>query len=283
MLSGKFTPTPEAAALTRAPHAQRAATPVLVRFSNSAGIPTVADNDGEHASPRGIAIRFQLAEHVHTDIIGVSTDGFPVHTPEEFLEFLRAVHASGPDAPKPNPIEIFLSSHPMALQFVMTPKPIPTSFARERFFSVNAMKFTNQNGASKYGRYRIRPALGTEYLDAKAAAAKSPNFLFDEIAERVAKGPIQYEILVQLAEAADVVDDATVVWPEDHRQVRFGTISLTQVVPNTAEEERWIIFDPIPRVDGIDPSADPLLETRASVYLMSGKRRRGAGTGSASV
>ena len=28
---------------------------------------------------------------------------------------------------------------------------------------------------------------------------------------------------------------------------------------------------------GIDPSADPLLETRADVYLMSGRRRRAAG------
>jgi len=36
-----------------------------------------------------------------------------------------------------------------------------------------------------------------------------------------------------------------------------------------------IIFDPIPRVDGIDASDDPLLELRA-VYLLSGRRRRAA-------
>jgi hypothetical protein len=35
-----------------------------------------------------------------------------------------------------------------------------------------------------------------------------------------------------------------------------------------------IIFDPIPRVDGIEPSADPLLEFRAAIYLLSGRERR---------
>jgi catalase len=29
-------------------------------------------------------------------------------------------------------------------------------------------------------------------------------------------------------------------------------------------------------VDGIEPSADPLLELRAAVYLLSGRRRRAA-------
>jgi catalase len=41
-------------------------------------------------------------------------------------------------------------------------------------------------------------------------------------------------------------------------------------------EQKRIIFDPIPRVDGIDPSADPLLELRAAIYLLSGRRRRAA-------
>jgi len=41
----------------------------------------------------------------------------------------------------------------------------------------------------------------------------------------------------------------------------------------------YLIFnegDPIPRVDGIEASADPLLELRAAVYLISGRRRRAA-------
>src|SRR4051794_20045769 len=68
MLSGAFTPAPNAQTLTRAPHVTRASTPVTVRFSNSTGLPLVPDND-PNGNPRGLAIRFNLAEHVHTDIV----------------------------------------------------------------------------------------------------------------------------------------------------------------------------------------------------------------------
>ena len=67
MLNGSFTPTAEAAALSKAPHLNRPATPVSVRFSNSTGIPVIPDND-QNADPRGCAVRFHLAERVHTDI-----------------------------------------------------------------------------------------------------------------------------------------------------------------------------------------------------------------------
>src|SRR4029077_4047663 len=95
MCAGAFTPSPEAAELTRAPHANRASTHVTVRVSYATGVPNIADNDPARSGPRGIAIRFHLAEHVHTDIVAHSTNGFPVRTGEEFLEFLRAAAASG--------------------------------------------------------------------------------------------------------------------------------------------------------------------------------------------
>ncbi len=278
LLKGEFTPSPDAASLTRAPHAQRKSTPVTARFSDSPGLPMIPDND-PNASPRGFAVRFHLAEHVHTDIIGHSVDAFPVRTPEEFLEFLRAVKATGPDSTKPTPIERFLGGHPSALAFVTAPKPFPTSFAKESFFTVNAFKFVNQEGHGQYGRFRIRPDGGSEYLDAAAAAAKSPNYLFDELNGRIAKGPVKLHVVVQLAADGDVVDDASIHWPEERVQLEFGTITLTDLVANGPAEERQIIFDPIPRVDGIEASADPLLEVRAAVYLLSGRRRRAAAQG----
>ncbi len=190
LLTGAFTPSPEAATLTRAPHVHGGSTPVTVRFSNFAGIPTVPDNDPQVASPRGIAIRFHLAEHVHTDIVAHSVDTFPSRTAEEFLEFLNALTATDPAGPHPNAIERFLGAHPAALTFVQTPKPIPTSFARESFFAVSAFRFTNAQGAGRFGRYRVLPVAGNDYLDDAGAAAKGRDFLFDEIKERVAREPV---------------------------------------------------------------------------------------------
>jgi catalase len=160
---------------------------------------------------------------------------------------------------------------------VQTPKPIPTSFAKESFFAVSAFKFTNADGVSCYGRYRVLPVAGNEYLDEAGAAARSPNFLFDEIKERTAKEPVRFRIAVQLAADGDTVDDATVRWPENRPQLTFGEISLKEITPNNASEQQKIIFDPIPRVDGIEASADPLFEPRANIYLMTGRRRRAGG------
>jgi catalase len=275
MLTGVFKPSPEAAALTKARHAQ-GETPVTVRFSDFAGIPTVPDNNPEAASPRGCAIRFNLGEHEHTDIVAHSHDGFPARTAEEMLQFLSAIAATDPSQPHPNAIEQYLGTHPIALKFVQAPKPIPTSFARESFYAVSAFKFTAADGTSLFGRYRILPEAGNEYLDAPAAAAKSANFLFDEIKQRLASTPIKFQILVQLAETGDTVDDATVRWPDTRKQIKFGEIVLNAIVADSLAEERHIIFDPIPRLDGIEPSADPLFNPRADVYLLSGRRRRAA-------
>jgi catalase len=275
MLTGTFKPAPGALGLTTAPHIVRESTPVTVRFSNSTGLPAIPDNAPE-ANPRGFAIRFNLAEHVHTDIVSHSTDGFPTHDGKQFLEFLQAAAASGPDVPSPKPIEKFLAAHPAALAFVQTPKPFPSSLARETYFGVTAFKFTNDAGKTRSGRYRIVPEQGNDFLTDAQVAAIAPNYHFEEIAERVLRGPIRFKLLVQIAALEDIDDDATIHWPETRELFELGVVELTAVLPGNPAQQQRIIFDPIPRVAGIEPSADPLLELRAAIYLLSGRERRSA-------
>ena len=266
MLSGTFTPSSEAASLSRAPHVTRESTPVTLRFSNGTGLPSIPDNAPD-ANPRGLAIRFHLADRVHTDIVGHSTDGFPTRTPQEFLELLRALASGDPSK--------FLATHPAALAFVQTPKPSPASFATEAYFPVIAFRFINQQDVARYGRYRIVPHARVEHLDDAAAKSKDANYLFDEISKRIAAGPIRFDVQVQIANESDAVNDATIRWPEDRPVIHLGSIVLNAIAPDD-ETHRRIIFDPIPRVDGIEPSDDPLLELRAAIYLLSGRRRRQA-------
>ena len=54
LLAGVFTPAANVKTLTCAPHVESAATEVIARFSDFAGIPTIPDND-PGASPRGLA------------------------------------------------------------------------------------------------------------------------------------------------------------------------------------------------------------------------------------
>ncbi len=83
-------------------------------------------------------------------------------------------------------------------------------------------------------------------------------------------------LFVQLAEPGDDVADSSVSWPNNRTEIPFGTITLTTRVDDQAPDRRKIIFDPIPRVDGIDSSGDPLPQLRADIYLLSGRRRRAA-------
>jgi catalase len=275
LLNGTFTPSAAAADLSIAQHFQQASTPVLVRFSDSTGLPNIPDTD-PNTLPKGIGVRFILAEHVHTDVIAHSIDGFPTRTGEEFLEFLGTLATSDPANPAGSPLEAFLGSHPAALRFVQTPKPFPASFAQESFFGVNAFKFTNASGESRFGRYRITPQAGTSYLDESVVQSKDHNYLFTELADRIAAEPVRFTLAVQLADDADVVNDATVHWPSDREIRELGTVELTTPATDDAAQQKHVIFDPIPRLAGIEPSDDPLLELRAAVYLISGRKRRAA-------
>jgi catalase len=275
LLSGTFTPSPDACSLTRAPHMGRPSTTVTARFSNATGLPLIPDGD-PNANPRGLAIRFHLAEHVHTDIVGHSVNGFPVRTGQEFLEFLRAVAGSATSKSSPSPIEMFLGAHPSALEFIEAAKAFPSSFAREAYFGVSALRFVNHDGVARYGRFRIVPEAGVDHLGEESIKSKSANFLFDELSTRVVSGPVRFDVQVQVAEESDAVNDATIHWPANRRIVTLGKLNLTGTVPDDAGRQKQIIFDPIPRVEGIEPSDDPLLELRAAVYLLSGRRRRQA-------
>ena len=140
----------------------------------------IPDND-PNANPRGLAIRFHLADRVHTDIITHSTDGFPTRTGQEFLEFLRAAAASDLSKPSPSPIEVFLGTHPAALAFVQAPKPSPASFAKD----ASSGSFPKRG---KMGpRSRMRPSMvpGRRVGHSRRAKQQAPEPVCRWLAEAV--------------------------------------------------------------------------------------------------
>jgi catalase len=215
-----------------------------------------------------MAIRFQLGGRKHTDIITHSVPLFPNRTGAEFLELLQ--HIAGGTVPE------YLPTHPAALAFVMYPKPPPVSYATQQYFGVNAFKFINAEGKETFVRYLVTPDAGVHTFEAEAVKTKDDNYLFDELNSRVKAGKIGFKLSVQLAIDGDITDDATVRWNETNPVVELGSVVIDQALPENAKEQKYIIFDPIPRVKGIEPSEDPLLEMRAAIYLLSGKERRAA-------
>jgi catalase len=271
MVEGTFTPSPSAASFSKAPHFLRSV-PVLARFSDPSGVPTLPDADPK-ASPHGFAIRFTLPDGSLTDIVSLSTNSFPVATPEDFLAFLQAAAQSGPDAPKPTPIEKFLGTHPAAVKFVSTPRPPPVSFGTLAFYGVNAFKFTNSKGVSHYARYQIIPVAGEHALSDAEAKSADPNYLMDELPQRLARGPVKFRLLAQVANEGDSINDPTMVWPADRKIVSLGTISLTTMVKDQVAAQKSIMFSPLNLQAGIEPSADPVLLIRPAAYGVSFSQR----------
>lgn len=271
VVEGTFTPSDAGGKLSSAVLFQGGPIPVTVRFSDATGLPTLPDGN-PNANPHGMAVRFHLTDGGEMDVVANSLPFFPVATGEEFRDLLQAASMSGPDAAKPTPIERFLAAHPAA-PAAIGGLATPTSFAREAYNGVNAFVFVDAAGKRQPFRFQLAPVAGAEHLSAEDAAKQAPDFLLTELPARLAKAPVQFRLLAQLAEAGDPLDDATKPWPADRPMADLGTITLTAPVADSAAAEKELLFMPTNLTDGIEASDDPLIETRVEAYAISFDRR----------
>jgi len=259
----------EAARLSGATLFNGRSIPVTARFSDGSGMPTVPD--GSPAMPRGIAIKYRMPGGSVTDMVTNSFKFFPVGTGEDFRDLLQAITASPPDAPHPNKLEQFFGSHPNAPKAIGS-LPIPDSFADEEYHGIDAFIFVNKSGQRQAVRYVIAPEK-LVHITPEEAAKQPPNYLFDELAKRIAQKPLVFHLKAQLAEPGDQTKDASQPWPEDRKLVDLGVLTLTKVVPNSAEAEKKLLFLPTNLTSGIELSDDPLPSVRSAAYGVSFGRR----------
>lgn len=272
LAKGHFMPSASAQSITRAPHMQGVSSEVVVRFSNATGVPNI-DDASPDSFPKGMAIRFVLPDEQSTDMVLISVDRFPVQTPEKFLELLKAIGHSKGSTETPTPIETFLSENPATKTFVELDKPAPVGFTTQTYHGINAFKFVNASGEVKYGRYKVEPVLGNEFLSDSQRAEAGPDYLMEELPKRLANAPAAFRISVQVAEPGDELNDPTVVWPNDRPMVELGTLTLDAMLENAETYARANMFNPLALVDGIEPSNDPVLLARPAAYAASFAKR----------
>jgi catalase len=240
-LEGKFTPSADAASLSKAPHLQATTVPITVRFSDFAGIPNVSDADGL-ASPRGMAVKFHLPDGSDSDLVMHSYNGFPTATADEFRQLLIALAASGPDAAKPTALDKFFDTRPIAKTFLTAEKPAPVSYGTRPYFGVNSFKFTNAKGDVTFVRYLMEPEAGDQYLTKEQLATAGPNYLVEDIRKRVGDGPVRFKLLVQEAEKGDKIDDPSIAWPDSRKTIELGEIEIDKVDPDSDAAQRALLF-----------------------------------------
>jgi catalase len=271
VVEGRFAPTVETRALSTAAAFAGDTLPITVRFSNSTGLPDIADAD-DQASPHGMAVRFHACEGKNLDVVAHSFNGFPTATAQDFAELMHAISTSGPDAAKPTALDKFLASHPVAVRFLTSQKPPPVSFAALAYFGVNAVAFIDAAGKRTHLRYRFVPQDGEQYLDATARAKMGPNYLGEEIARRLVGNPVMFDWKAQVAETGDRLDDPSTAWPESRRLVTLGTLTIERLAADQAVADK-ILFGPGLLPSGIE-AADPMLKIRDMAYFLSSKERQ---------
>jgi catalase len=271
VIEGSFTPSGAGATLSTAALFQGAPTPVTARFSDATGVPDIPDG-APNANPHGLGIRFHLADGGEMDIVTNSLKFFPVATGEEFLALLQSAAASGPDAAKPTPLEDFVAAHPTVPRALASAQT-PASYARETYNGINAFVLVDAAGQRHPFRFRLAPVAGEAHLSAEEAARLAPDFLADELQAELARGPVRFRLLAQLARPGDPTADPSQAWPDDRELVDLGEIALTSPVADNAAAEKELMLLPGNLADGIEPSDDPMIDVRNEAYAVSFGRR----------
>jgi catalase len=200
---------------------------------------------------------------------------FPVGTPEAFYQMLKA-GAPDPATGKPNPASMpaFFAAHPETAPFlawVKTAKP-SASYATETYNGINAFYLVTADGQRQAVRWGVVPQSQDAAGD---TAPPGADFLEKDLVQRLASGPLRWQLNITLANPGDPLDDASKAWTGEHKVLNAGTLVLQSSQPQADGDCRDINFDPLILPSGIQASNDPLLAARSAAYASSYLRRAG--------
>ncbi len=270
-VKGNFVASPDAAALTKAPHFN-SKTPVgvIARFSMGGGDPNASNAAKDNV--RGLAIHFDLGKDNTTDLVMISAPMFNVRDPDQFLKLLTTVATHDKEK-----IGEFFKDNPNATHQAqwLGSHPVPASFGTVDYWGVHSFTATNAEGKKQLFKYKAIPVAGDVSISDDEAAKKDPDFYRPELKERLAKGPVQFTLTALLGEPGDPTTDPTERWPDEDKRksVTLGTISITDFEDAQSCDSGF--FDPTNVVDGIEgPDKDKIFPMRSQAYAVSFSRRQ---------
>ncbi len=247
--------------------------PVIVRFSVGGGNPKAADNA---KSQRNMALQFNLPGGESWQMGNISAPVFGASSPTQLLGRLESL-TPDPATKTPNPekVKAFASANPEVLlqSKHFASQPVPASFATVNYWGVHAFAFVNSKGDKQFGKWIFEPTDGLQGLSDDEAKAKGPSFLFEELRQRVKEGKVAFNFNLELAQAGDRLDSATVPLPEGRRKVTLGTLKVTSVSEDAGGPCRDTTFVPTVLPKGVEASNDPMLGARAAPYAVGLGRR----------
>ena len=237
--------------------------PVLGRFNLA-----TPDANAPDATVRvhGLGIRIATPDGQEWRSAMIDAPVFLASTPQRFYELLVASGSKDPNAMK-----TYIAGHPEFLTFGGWAKSAPwtDSFAEDRFNSLNSFVFVDKAGAAHAVRWSLLPAAQPVSISPDDLAKRGPDYLEQEIAQRVAGAPQRWAMVVTIANPGDPTADPTKAWPQDRRTVEVGTLVVQKIEAERDGPCRDINFDPTVLPTGIRTSDDPFPAARSAAYMKS--------------
>ncbi len=265
--TGVFESNGNGAALSQAGVFAPGQYPALGRFNLGTADPNAADAT-VRVRGMGLQISTPGGEVWRTGMIDAPV--FPVSSPQAFYELLHASASKDPEAMK-----TFSAAHPEIAAFGTWAKTAPwtASYADVPYYGLNAFIFADNSGAEHAVRWSLLPAAKPEPITQEDLAKRGPNYLAEEIVERVRSAPQRWTMTLTVANPGDPTADPSKAWPEGRKTVEAGTLVIQRI---EAEEDgpcRDINFDPTILPPGIQVSDDPFPAARSAAYAVSFDRR----------
>lgn len=261
--TGVFEANGAGAALSKAQVFTSGQYPALGRFNLATADPNALDAT---VRVRGIGLRISPPDGQEWRSAMIDPPFFAVSTPRAFYELLLASKSKDPNAMK-----TFAGAHPEIAAFGAWAKSAPWtgSYAEERFNSLNSFVFTDSAGTENTVRWSLLPAAQPVAVSPADLAKRGPDFLEQEIAQRVRGGPLRWTMVVYVANPGDPTADPSKAWPKDRRAVEVGTLIVQQIEAERDGPCRDINFDPTVLPSGMRTSDDPFPAARSAAYARS--------------
>lgn len=264
--------------------------PVTVRFS------TVGGESGSHdcaRDPRGFSVKFRTEEG-NWDMVANNTPVFFLRDPAKFPHFIHtqkrhpATHLNGSD--DSTMFWDYLSQNPESIHQVMIlmgDRGIPYGYRFMHGYSGHTLKLVNKAGDWVYAQMHMISKQGTKYITQEDSTKYSPDFSQKDLFEAIEKGDCpswSVEFQTMTAKEAEElwekqrinVFDLTHVWPHKQFPLRkVGEFTLNENAKNYFAEIEQVAFNPAHMLPGIEPSADPVLQSRLFSYPDAHRHRVG--------
>lgn len=271
--AGHFVATPEGTRLSVAPVFNGQRVPTVIRFGVGGGSPTASDTS---RSTRSLSVRFETAAGDIWDMANINVPIFGSPTPQALVDGLL-VRRPEPATGQPNAerVAAFVAANPATtLQGRMLAATLPpASWATTPYFGVNAFRFRGADGEVRHARWIFEPRAGTQRLTEEQLRTMPANFLADELRQRVASGPVEFDMVLQFPGPGDDLTNPTVAWPDDRPRAVVGRLTVTEVSSGQGGPCDPISFMTLDQAPGIELSDDPTLQARSAAYAVSLSRR----------